>query len=282
MKPVTLTASLLTAALALTACSQDEEEGQDGPVGSPVPIDEQGGLDTSADEDEESDESETEAQQEEAEADESPSGAPETSEAEAEDEDASPQDSEQEEAVFPQDSEEAYQWAIEDSEQLDSEEDYSEYARGDREFDDPDEFAEYIESHHVIMERAAEVMTGFRAGDWNKDVAIVRANYLLTDGAQQPGIPERPQSGDPAWEPAMECNADTEVRTQVLDGPNEDSHSPYTEIAAEYRWITDQDCDVPDPDHFYVYSMTTGDDALVTDFSREQVSYEEDNPGMFD
>ena len=173
------------------------------------------------------------------------------------------------------------QWAIEDSEQLDSEEDYSEYARGDREFDDPDEFAEYIESHHVIMERAAEVMTGFRAGDWER-MSIVRANYLLTDGAQQPGIPERPQSGDPAWEPAMECNADAEVRTQVLDGPNEDSHSPYTEIAAEYRWITDQDCDVPDPDHFYVYSMTTGDDALITDFSREQVSYEEDNPGMFD
>lgn len=36
------------------------------------------------------------------------------------------------------------------------------------------------------------------------------------------------------------------------------------------------------PDHFYVYSMTTGDDALITDFSRDQVSYEEDNPGMFD
>lgn len=188
----------------------------------------------------------------------------------------------EDEVVFPQDSEEAYEWAIGDSEQLDSEEDYSEYARGDREFDDPDEFAEYIASHNVIMERAAEVMTGFRAGDWNKDVAIVRANYLLTDGAQQPGIPERPQTGDPTWDAAMECNAEAEVRTQVLDGPDEDSHSPYTEIAAEYRWVTDQDCEIDEPDHYYEYVMTTNDDALITDFSRDQVSYEENDPGLFD
>ena len=260
MRTLPLSASLLTAALALTACSQDDEETQNGPVGSPVPIDEQGGL-----------------SEDEADEDEDPE-----SETDEGDEDESPQDSEQDEAVFPQDSEEAYEWAIEDSEQLDSEEDYSEYARGDREFDDPDEFAEYIESHNVIMERAAEVMTGFRAGDWNRDVAIVRANYLLTDGAQQPGIPERPQTGDPTWDAATECNAEAEVRTQVLDGPDEDSHSPYTEIAAEYRWVTDQDCEIDEPDHYYEYVMTTNDDALITDFSRDQVSYEENDPGLFD
>lgn len=252
------TTALLTMALVLSACSNDEDDN-----GVPIdPTEINPGLDQSAEPGEDgtdegsTDEGETQ---------------PETSSDEA-----------------AESSNDAYEQALEDSETLDEEEDYSEYQMGDREFEDADEMQQFFQDQNVVMERAAEVATGFQAGDWNKDVAIIRASYLMIEGVQQPGIPERPQSGDPAWDAAMECGADAEVRTQVED-PEEvedveqDSHSPHTHIIAEYRWSGgDEGCDLSQPDHYYHYTMSIGDDALITSFDRDEVPYEENEPGLFD
>lgn len=250
MRPTPAITALLTSALILSACSGNEDD-EGGPVGT--------------------DEINPDAQPPEESTDEGPG-----------DESADDGESNSEEASEGADA--AYQQALEDSEQLDSEEDYSEYEMDDRQFDDGEDFQQFLEERTVVMERAAEVMTGFQAEDWNKDVAIIRATHLISDGAQQSAIPETPQSGDPAWDSAMECGADAEVRTEVIDSdPDEMSHSPHTEIVAEYRWRGGEDgCEITQPDHYYVYVMTLGDDALITDFSRDQVSYDEDDPELFD
>lgn len=250
MRPTPAITALLTSALLISACSSGEDD-EDGPVGT--------------------DEINPNEQQPEDSTDEG-----------SDDGGAVGGEFNSEEAAEGADA--AYQQALEDSEELGSEEDYSEYEMNDQEFGDGDDFQQFLDDRTVVMERAAEIMTEFQAEDWNKDVAVIRANHLISEGAQQSGIPEAPQSGDPSWDSAMECGADAEVRTEVIDSdPDEMSHSPHTEIIAEYRWRDGDDgCEITQPDHYFVYVMTMGDDALITDFSRDQVSYDEDEPGLFD
>lgn len=253
MKRTAIITAALTSALVLAACGDDDDE-QAGPVGSEEvnPGTGSGQQPEQPGQQEQQDESET---------------LDETSASE---------------------SDQAFEQALEDSEQLDAEDDFSEYEIGDQDFDDGEEFQAFLDERTVVFERAAEVMTGFQAGDWNKDVAVIRASHLMIQGAQQPGIPETAQSGDEAWGIAMECNASAEVRTEVVsedepDDEMEQSHSPHREVIAEYRWTGgDEGCDLEQPDHHYVYLMAMNDDAMITDFSREQVSYDEDDPGLFE
>lgn len=253
MKRTAITTAALASAFVLASCGSDDDD-QVGPVGSEE-------INPETDSGQQPGQSEQQDQQDEAET------LDETS---------------------AQESEQAFDQALEDSEQLAAEEDFSEYEIGDQDFDDGEEFQAFLEERTVVFERAAEVMTGFQAGDWNKDVAVIRASHLIIDGAQQPGIPEAPQSGDVAWDVAMECNAAAEVRTEVVsddepDDEMEQSHSPHREVIAEYRWTGgDEDCDLEQPDHYYVYVMTMNDDAMITDFSRDQVSYDDDDPGLFE
>lgn len=250
MKRSTLTTAVLVSALALTACGGDDED-NDGPVGS-TEINPGAGDNDSSDQEQDQGDSPT-------------------------------IDTESAES-----SEASYEQALEDSEELAAEDDFSEYEMDSQEFDGAEDYDEFLEERTVVMERAAEIMTEFRPGDWNKDVAIIRANHLIRESAQQPGIPESPQSGDPAWDAAMECNATAEVRTQVVsDGEDpdaeHDTHSPHREIIAEYRWVDgDEGCELIQPDHYYSYTMSMGDDALITDFSRGQISYDDNDPGLFE
>lgn len=267
MRRTAITAAALTSAFLLTACGGDDEDEATG--GDPGQTEVDPGL---------------------GEADGEQSADPETDGAQEQDPEAEGEQAEdQSEPETPAEgAEQAYQQALEESEQLAAEDDFSEYAIDDQEFGEDLDFGEFMEERTVVMERAAEIMTSFEAGDWNKDVAIVRATHLMADGAEQPGIPESPQTGDEAWDTAMECNATAEVRTELVededaDDPDEAAHSPIREVVAEYRWVDgDEGCDLVQPDHHYVYSMDMNDDAEISQSSREQVSNDDSDPGLFD
>lgn len=270
MRRTAITAAALTSAFMLTACGGDDEDQAAG--GTPGQTEVDPGL--------------GEAQSQQNSDPEASDGAQNQSH-EAQGEQDEGQDSEPESPA--EGAEQAYQQALEDSEQLAAEgDDFSEYAIDDQEFGEDLDFGEFMEERTVVLERGAELMTSFEAGDWNKDVAIIRATHLMAEGTEQPGIPESPQTGDEAWDTAMECNATAEVRTELVEDEGADdsddaAHSATREVAAEYRWVDgDEGCDLIQPDHYYVYSMAMNDDAEISQSSREQISYGEDDSGLFD
>lgn len=301
MRTTKTTAALCVAALALTACGDDEDPQTQAPVGEQTVDPGLGESPDETDQDAQDDADEDPDSEEDA-------GSEDSDDADDEDDqDSSAADSGDLDAQdwpvaeeFPADAEEAYQLALEESQQRDEVTDFSEYAYEDRSEIDEDERADFIdERNREVLLHAAEIMTEQRPTDWNRDVSTVRISHLMADEIQLPGVPERPNI-DEAQESAYECNAVAEPRVTMLDetdlveeGWGEGSPDPFIHIVGEYRWVDgDEDCDLTQPDHYYLYSMDLGDDALIYTLDTEFVDYgeapatvpepEAKGPGLFD
>lgn len=140
----------------------------------------------------------------------------------------------------------------------------------------------WVERDEAIGVQIAETMSEHRpAEDFNYEDAQVRAGYLLRDSQRAAEISEYPGM-DAAWRSAQECNAETEVHTEFIPVSGE-GHAGGFEVVGEFRWVDgDDDCELIQPDFFYLYSISVGDDSLATvDISRQNDSIT-DRPSEWD